>query len=109
MSCKTYFSIYVNISLSLTLAAVKALLFSVNGYEGVSKRTTSAQVVIQAAALGARGVGNAITLLTVFLIRVMSSIIGCRLFSFPKISCPDGCSRVFLAKVITLLRKVSKD
>lgn len=27
---------------------------------------------------------------------VMSSTINCRLFSIPGISCPDGCSRVFL-------------
>jgi hypothetical protein len=36
-------------------------------------------------------------------------MIGCRLFSFPRISCADGCSRVFLASVITLFRKASRD
>ncbi|KAL3471051.1 hypothetical protein BJX99DRAFT_263666 [Aspergillus californicus] len=53
-------STFTMISLSLTPAAVEPLLFGVDGYDGVPKRTTSAQVVIQAAALGARGVVDAI-------------------------------------------------
>jgi hypothetical protein len=44
------------------------------------------------AALGAMGAGDVSTLLTAFLIRVMSSMIGCKLFSFPRISCAEGCS-----------------
>ena len=55
------------------------------------------------------GEGSVSALLTAFLMRVMSSTIGCKLFSFPRISCADGCSRVFLARVITLLRKASRD
>ncbi|RDH22707.1 hypothetical protein M747DRAFT_170824 [Aspergillus niger ATCC 13496] len=41
--------------------------------------------------------------------RIMSSTIGCKLFSFPRISCPDGCSRAFLARLITLFRNASTD
>jgi hypothetical protein len=59
--------------------------------------------------LGAMGVGDASTLLTAFLMRVMSSTISCKLFSFPRISCAEDCSQVFLASVITLFRKASRD
>jgi hypothetical protein len=88
---------------------MEALLFRVNRYKGVPERTTSAQEAIHVAALGAMGVGDASTLLTAFLMRVMSSTISCKLFSFPRISCAEGCSQVFLASVITLFRKASRD
>lgn len=61
------------------------------------------------AVLVAMGVGDISTLLIAFLMGVMFFIIGCRLFSFPKIFYLDGCSWVFLAKVIALLRKASKE
>ncbi|EAL86658.1 uncharacterized protein AFUA_3G03760 [Aspergillus fumigatus Af293] len=41
------------------LAVVEALLFRVDGYEGVPEQTTSAQEAIRIAALGATGAGNA--------------------------------------------------
>lgn len=91
------------------LAVVEALLFRVDGYEGVPEQTTSAQEAIRIAALGATGAGNASALLTAFLMRVMSSAISCKLFSFPRISCAEGCSRVFLASITTLFRKASRD
>jgi len=100
---------FTTVSLSLMLATVEALLFGVDGYEGVPERTTFAQEAIWGAAFGAMGEGSVSALLTAFLMRVMSSTIGCKLFSFPRFSCADGCSRVFLARVITLLRKASRD
>lgn len=90
-------------------AVVEVLLLGVDGYEGVPERTKPAQEVILGAAFVAMGGGRVSALLIAFLMRVMSSTIGCKLFSFPRISCADGCSRVFLARVITLLRKASRD
>jgi hypothetical protein len=83
---------FTTVSLSLMLAVVEALLFRVDGYEGVLEWTTSAQEAIRVAALGVMGVGDVSTLLTAFLMRVMSSMISCKLFSFPRISCAEGCS-----------------
>ncbi|PYH63983.1 uncharacterized protein BO88DRAFT_352064 [Aspergillus vadensis CBS 113365] len=97
------------VSLSLTLAVVEALLFGVDRYEGVPEQTTSAQEVIRVAALSSIGTDDVSILLTVFLIRVIFSVINCKLFNFPRISCAEGCSRVFLASIITLFRKVSRD
>jgi hypothetical protein len=74
----------------LTLAVVEALLFGVEGYEGVPERTTSTQQAIRVAALGVMRAGDTSALLTAFLMRVLSSTIGCREFSFPRISCADG-------------------
>lgn len=38
------------------------------------------------------GGGDVSTLLTAFLMKVMPCPIGCKLFSFPRISCADGCT-----------------
>jgi hypothetical protein len=67
---------------------VEALLFGVDGYEGVPERTTSAQEAIRVAALGTMGVDDASALLTAFLMRVMSSTIGCRELAFPRSPVP---------------------
>jgi hypothetical protein len=69
-----------------------------DGYKGVSERSTSAQEAMRVAASNVTGVGDASMLLTAFLMSVISSTIGCKLLNFPGISCADGCSRVFLAK-----------
>jgi hypothetical protein len=85
-------SSFTTVSLSLILAVVEALLFRVNGYKGVLEQTTSAQEAIRVATLGAMGAGDVSMLLMAFLMRVMSSTISCKLFSFPRISCAEGCS-----------------
>ena len=61
------------------------------------------------AILGVVGAGEISALLIIFFIRVISLTIGYRLFSFPKIFCPNSCSWVFLVKVITLFRKASRE
>ena len=91
---------------------MEALLLGVDGYEGLPERTTSAQEAIWESAFGAMGEGTASALLTAFLMRVMSSFIGCKLLSFSENLLRRWLlsgDQVFLARVITLLRKVSKD
>lgn len=65
----------------MTLAVVEAVLFGVDRYERVPERTTLAHEAMRVAVLGTTGAGNVSTLLTVFLIRVVSSTISYRLFS----------------------------